>query len=64
MDIKRKRTGYYDLTPYENVLFALMMTESGGNGNDPMQSSECGKNTKYAHKPNSITDLSIPLNVV
>ena len=52
----KEKNGYYNLKPYENVIFALMMTESGGNGNDPMQASECGKNTRYSHKPNSITD--------
>lgn len=52
----KEKNGYYDLSPYENVILALMMTESGGNGNDPMQASECGKNTRYSHKPNSIAD--------
>jgi membrane-bound lytic murein transglycosylase MltF len=35
----------YDVTPYIDVLLAMMMQESGGRGNDPMQSSEsfCGK---------------------
>lgn len=35
----------YDVTPYIDVLLAMMMQESGGRGNDPMQSSEsfCGE---------------------
>lgn len=46
--------GYYDVSNYVNVILAIMMSESGGSGNDPMQSSECSKNTKYSKKPNSI----------
>ncbi|WP_068673950.1 lysozyme family protein [Oceanobacillus sp. Castelsardo] len=35
----------YEVTPYIDVLLAVMMQESGGRGKDPMQSSEsfCGK---------------------
>lgn len=33
-----------------------MMQESGGKGNDPMQASESGYNTKYPRVPNGITD--------
>ncbi|WP_099159280.1 lysozyme family protein [Virgibacillus ndiopensis] len=34
----------YHVTEYEDVMLAMMMQESGGRGNDPMQSSEsyCG----------------------
>lgn len=48
--------GYLDVSNYVNVILAIMMVESGGEGNDPMQSSECSKNTKYSKKPNSIKD--------
>ena len=48
--------GYLDVSSYVNVILAIMMVESGGEGNDPMQSSECSKNTKYSKKPNSIKD--------
>ena len=48
--------GYYDVSNYVNVILSIMMVESGGEGNDPMQSSECSKNTKYSKKPNSIKD--------
>ena len=54
----KSQNGYIDVSDYENVLLAIMMTESGGNGNDPMQVSECGKNTRYPRKPNGITDPS------
>ncbi len=35
----------YEVTDYQDVLLAMMMQESGGRGNDPMQASEsyCGK---------------------
>ena len=48
--------GFFDVSNYVNVILAIMMVESGGEGNDPMQSSECSKNTKYPKKPNSIKD--------
>lgn len=56
--LSKDRNGYIDLQGYENVILAIMMAESGGEGNDPMQSSECGKNTKYPRKPGGITDSS------
>ncbi len=46
--------GYYDVSNYVSVILAIMMVESGGEGKDPMQASECSKNTKYSKKPNSI----------
>lgn len=35
----------HDVSDYVNIILAIMMQESGGNGDDPMQSSEskCGK---------------------
>lgn len=48
--------GYFDVSNYVNIILAIMMVESGGEGNDPMQSSECSKNTKYPKKANSIKD--------
>lgn len=41
---------------YVELIKAVMMQESGGHGNDPMQSSEGSFNTKYPRKPNGITD--------
>ena len=46
----------YGISGYENLVLAVMQQESGGSGSDPMQSSECGYNTRFPHKPNSITD--------
>lgn len=39
------------------------MQESGGHGNDPMQCSESGYNTRYPHSPNSITDPEYSIDV-
>ena len=39
------------------------MQESGGRGNDPMQASECGYNTRYPNTPNGITDPEYSINV-
>lgn len=46
----------YDIEDYVGVINAVMMQESAGKGNDPMQSSECEYNTKYPKEPNGITD--------
>lgn len=46
----------YGIEEYVPVIEAIMMQESGGRGNDPMQAAECGFNTKYPHKPNGIED--------
>jgi len=40
-----------------------MMQESGGKGNDPMQASECGYNTRYPNAPNGITDPEYSINI-
>lgn len=45
----------YSMPAYVSVVMAIMMQESGGKGNDPMQCSESGFNKKYAHLPNSKT---------
>ena len=41
---------------YTELIMAVMMQESGGQGNDPMQASECALNTKYPNTPGSISD--------
>ena len=41
---------------YTGLIMAVMMQESGGQGNDPMQASECAFNTKYPNTPGSISD--------
>lgn len=46
----------FGIEEYVPIIEAIMMQESGGLGNDPMQASECGFNTKYPHVPNGITD--------
>lgn len=53
----------YKIEEYVPILEAIMMQESGGKGNDPMQSSESGFNTKYPRKPNGITDADYPIEV-
>lgn len=46
----------YNIPEYVNLILAVMQQESGGQGSDPMQASECEYNTEYEQKPNSITD--------
>lgn len=47
---------HYGIEEYVPIIEAIMMQESGGKGNDPMQAAECGFNTKYPHVPNGIQD--------
>ena len=46
----------YDMSQYVELILAVMMQESGGRGQDPMQSSEGAFNTRYPRVPNGITD--------
>lgn len=46
----------YEISQFVNAVQAIMMQESGGKGNDPMQCSECPYNEKYPNTPNGITD--------
>ena len=55
-DTIRKYAKKYDIEDYVTLLQAIMMQESGGKGNDPMQASESGYNTKYPRVPNGIRD--------
>lgn len=48
---------------YVLLIQAVMMQESGGRGNDPMQCSECNFNTLYPHIPGGITDPEYSINV-
>ena len=48
---------------YVLLIQAVMMQESGGRGNDPMQCSECNFNTLYPHVPGGITDPEYSINV-
>lgn len=52
----KKYAKEYGIEEYTELIKAVMMQESGGKGKDPMQSSECGFNTKYPKKPGGITD--------
>ena len=48
---------------YTELIMAVMMQESGGQGNDPMQASECAFNTKYPNTPGSISDPEYSIDV-
>lgn len=48
---------------YVLLIQAVMMQESGGRGNDPMQCSECNFNTLYPRVPGGITDPEYSINV-
>ncbi len=45
----------YGIGEYVELIKAVMMQESGGQGSDPMQSSESGYNTRYPREPGGIT---------
>lgn len=53
----------HGIPEYTELIKAVMMQESGGRGNDPMQDSECGYNTRYPNTPNGITDPEYSINV-
>ena len=53
----------YELEEYISLIKAVMMQESGGRGDDPMQASECSYNTKYPKSPNGITDPEYSIDV-
>ena len=53
----------YGIPEYTELIKAVMMQESGGQGTDPMQCSESGFNTRYPHVPNSITDPEYSIDV-
>ena len=52
----RKYAKQYGIPDYVPLIQAVMMQESGGRGNDPMQAPECGYNTQYPRTPGGITD--------
>lgn len=53
----------HGIPEYAELIAAVMMQESGGRGNDPMQASESGFNTEYPKTPGGITDRSYSINV-
>lgn len=59
----QKYADEFKIGSFTSVLQAIMMQESEGKGNDPMQSSECSFNEKYEKKPNSITDPDYSIKV-
>lgn len=46
----------YGIPEYVELIKAVMMQESGGEGSDPMQAAEGAYNTKYPKVPNGILD--------
>ncbi len=59
----RKYAKQYGIPDYVPLIQAVMMQESGGRGNDPMQASECGYNTQYPRAPGGITDPEYSISV-
>lgn len=53
----------YDMEDYVVIIQAVMMQESKGQGNDPMQASESEFNKKYPRIPNGITDPEYSIDV-
>lgn len=54
--VLRKHAKEFGVEGFVPLMMAQMMQESGGQGSDPMQSSEGAFNTKYCKGPNCITD--------
>ena len=61
--IIRVYANQYGIGEYVELIKAIMMQESGGQGFDPMQASESGYNTRYPRTPNAITDPEYSINV-
>lgn len=59
----QKYASEHGIGEYTLLIQAVMMQESGGRGNDPMQCSECGFNTLYPRTPGGITDPEYSINV-
>lgn len=59
----QKYANEYGIPEYVAVIQAIMMQESGGRGNDPMQSSECPYNSRFSNSPNAITDPDYSIQV-
>lgn len=59
----QKYAKQHGIPEYVELIKAVMMQESGGRGNDPMQASECGYNTRYPNTPNGITDPEYSVSV-
>lgn len=61
--IIRVYANQYGIEEYVELIKAIMMQESGGQGLDPMQASESGYNTRYPRTPNAITDPEYSIDV-
>lgn len=61
--IIRVYANQYGIGEYVELVKAIMMQESGGQGLDPMQASESGYNTRYPRTPNAITDPEYSIEV-
>ena len=59
----QKYAQQHGIPEFTELIKAVMMQESGGQGADPMQASECSYNTKFPNKPNGITDPEYSINV-
>ena len=59
----RQYANEHGIGEYVELIKAVMMQESGGSGNDPMQASECGYNTQYPNEPGGITDPEYSIDV-
>jgi len=53
----------YGISEYTALISAIMQTESGGTGNDPMQCSESPNNKKYPQIHNGITDPDYSIDI-
>ena len=53
----------FGIPEYEDLIAAVMMQESGGQGTDPMQCSESGYNIEYPREPGGITDPEYSIKV-
>lgn len=62
-DAISKCCNQYGIPQYTALVMAVMQQESGGSGTDPMQCSESPYNTRFPHKPNSITDPNYSIEI-
>ena len=53
----------HGIPEYAELIMAVMMQESGGRGNDPMQASESAFNTEYPNTPDGISDPEYSINI-
>ncbi len=58
-----KYAAQHGIQDFVELIKAVMMQESGGRGNDPMQASECAFNVRYPNTPNGITNPVYSINV-